>query len=96
MDSHPTVTSFQHIIRYVSLGARLSKLVKGANVDYVEQMNMLVTMSKCLQRRAKECDLAAADLKAVLEDELLNELTIRYVDYIEEPAGKDCIKEAIL
>ncbi len=57
---------------------------------------MLVTMSKCLQRSAKECDVAAADLKAVLEDELLKELTIRYVDYIEEPAGNDFIKEAIL
>ena len=96
VDSHPTVTSFQHIIRYVSLGARLSSLLKGANVDNVEQMNILVTMSKCLKSAAKECDIQASDLKAVLEDELLKELTVRYVEYVEEPAGKDFIKEAIL
>ena len=53
-------------------------------------------MSKCLQRKAKECDIESADLKAVLEDELLKELTVWYVDYVKEPAGKDCIKEAIL
>jgi len=96
IDSHPTVTSFQHIIRHVSLGARLSTIVRGANVDNVDCINILVKMSKCLQRKAKECDIESADLKAVLEDELLKELTVRYVDYVKEPAGKDCIKEAIL
>lgn len=96
IDSHPTVTSFQHIIRHVSLGARLSTIVRGANVDNVDCINILVKMSKCLQRKAKECDIASADLKAVIEDELLKELTVRYVDYVKEPAGKDCIKEAIL
>ena len=93
VDSHPTVTSFQHIIRYVSLGARLSSLLKGANVDNVEQMNILVTMSKCLKSAAKECDIQASDLKAVLEDELLKELTVRYVEYVEEPAGKDSLRK---
>ncbi|KZR96870.1 Uncharacterized protein APZ42_008553, partial [Daphnia magna] len=32
VDAHPTVTSFQQIIRYVSLGARLSTIIQGANV----------------------------------------------------------------
>jgi hypothetical protein len=62
----------------------------------VDCINILFKMSKCLQRKAKECDIESADLKAVLEDELLKELTVRYVDYVKEPAGKDCIKEAIL
>ncbi len=58
--------------------------MKGANVDNVEQINMLITMSKCLQGSAKECDVAAADLKAVLEDELLKDLSIT----LKNPQGK--------
>ncbi|EFX67538.1 hypothetical protein DAPPUDRAFT_261487 [Daphnia pulex] len=64
VDAHPTVTSFQQIIRYVSLGARLSTIIQGANVDNVEQMNILVTMSKCLKRQAKESDIRASDLRS--------------------------------
>lgn len=91
-----TVVSFLHLIRMVSLAVRLCTLVKGSNVDNVEHMNILVTMSKCLKRAAMEHDVEAADLRAVLEDELLMELTLRYVDNISEPSQNDYVKEGIL
>ncbi|KZS02441.1 Uncharacterized protein APZ42_000517, partial [Daphnia magna] len=96
VDSHPTVTSFQQIIRYVSLGARLSTILKGSNVDNKEEINVLVTMSKCLQRHAKECDVNASYLKAVLEDKLLKEISIRYVTQIDEPANSDFVKDILI
>jgi hypothetical protein len=90
------VTSFQQIIRYVSLGARLSTIIQGANVDNVEQMNILVTMSKCLKRQAKESDIRASDLRSVLEDKLLKEITIRFVDKINEPANYNFVKDILI
>jgi hypothetical protein len=90
------VSSFQQIIRYVSLGARLSTIIKGANVDNVEQMNILVTMSKCLQRQAKESDIRASELRSVLEDKLLKEITIRFVDKIDEPVNSNFVKDIFI
>ena len=75
----------------VSLAVRLCTVIKGSNVDNAEQMNILVTMSKCLKRSAKENDVHAADLRAVLEDELMKELNVLYVDNIDEPTQKDYI-----
>ncbi len=90
------MSSFQQIIRYVSLGARLSTIIKGANVDNVEQMNILVTMSKCLQRQAKESDIRASELRSVLEDKLLKEITIRFVDKIDEPVNSNFVKDIFI
>ncbi len=59
-------------------------------------MNKLVTMSKCLQQQAKECDVQAADLKAVLENELLKELTIRYVTELRGEEHPDFIRDIML
>lgn len=73
IDSLPTDTTFQQIIPYVSLGARLSTIIKGSNVySDVDTMYLLVTMSKCLQNKAKECEIPSLDLKSVLVDQLLN------------------------
>lgn len=87
-----TVVSFQHIIRMVSLAVRLSTVIKGSNVDSAQQMDILVTMSKCLKRTAMEQDVEAANIRAALEDELLKELTVRFVDNIEEPSQNDYVK----
>lgn len=85
VNSHPTVTTFQCVIRNVLLGAYLSSTVPGSNVDNVEQMNVLLTISKCLEQKVKECDIEASDLKAVMEDKLLKEITIRYVEMFPQP-----------
>lgn len=95
VDSYITVISFQQIVSMVSLCVRLNTVIQGSNVDSVEQMDILVTMSKCLQRAAKEWDVEAADLKATLEDELLKELIIRYVDFLNDSERKDVVKDAI-
>jgi hypothetical protein len=50
-------------------------------------------MSKCLRQKAKECDIAASDIKRALEDTLLKELTVRYVDSIPDPKKTDYIND---
>ncbi|KAK4003944.1 hypothetical protein OUZ56_005689 [Daphnia magna] len=92
VDSHPTVTSFLQIIRYVSLQSRLSflmKQVKGSNIDNKEPLEMLVTMSQCLQQHAKDIDITVKDFKEAIKDKLLAELTIRYVDDIPKGGKND-------
>lgn len=97
IDSLPTVTTFQQIIRYVSLGARLSTLIKGSNVDSsCDQMNLLVIMSKCLHNKAKECDISSSDPEEVLEDQLLKELTIRFVNTLPEPSTNDFVNNILV
>ena len=59
-------------------------------------MNILVTMSKCLQRQAKESDIRASDLRSVLEDKLMKEITIRFVDKIDEPVNSNFVNKDIL
>ncbi|KAK4030746.1 hypothetical protein OUZ56_024085 [Daphnia magna] len=53
-------------------------------------------MSKCLQRNSKECDVNASDLRAVLEYKLLKEISIRYVNQIDEPANLDFVKDILI
>ncbi|EFX61647.1 hypothetical protein DAPPUDRAFT_338581 [Daphnia pulex] len=92
VDSHPTVTSFLQIIRYVSLQCRLSclvKQVKGSNIDNKEPIEMLVTMSKCHQEHAKESDITVKEHKEAIKDKLLDELTIRYVDDLPKECTND-------
>lgn len=59
-------------------------------------MTVLVTMSKCLQRTAKECDVDVANVKNALQDELLKALTSRFVQSITESVENDVIKDAAL
>lgn len=67
IDSLPAVTTFQKIIRFVSLGVRLLTVTKGSNVDSdVNNKNMLVLMSQN----------TSADLKADLEDQLKSNLLL--------------------
>ncbi len=80
-------------MRYVSLLARLNTVIKGSNIDSSEQIVILVTLSKCLQHKAKQSDIAAADLKKSMEDTLLNELTTRYVDSLPNPKKIDYIND---
>jgi hypothetical protein len=92
VDSHPTVTSFLQIIRYVSLQSRLSclvKQVKGSNINNKELIEMLVTMSKCHQEHAKESDITVKEYKEAIKDKLLDELTIRYVDDLPKECTND-------
>lgn len=80
-------------MRCVSLHARLNVVIKGSNVDSSEDIKILVTISKCLSEKAKQSDLAADDLKKSLEDKLLKELTVRYVDSIPVQPKNDYIND---
>jgi hypothetical protein len=53
-------------------------------------------MSKCLQRQAKESDIRASELRSVLEDKLLKEITIRFVDKIDEPVNSNFVKDIFI
>lgn len=66
----PTVVSFLTIIRIVSFKSRVSILIKiqGSNVDNGDKMPFLVTMEKCWQRTAKQCDVDADKIKKEIED----------------------------
>lgn len=80
----------------MSLHVRNYSVLRGVNTYNAEDMNVLVTMSKCLQRCDKECDVAASDLKAVLEDQLLKDLTIRYVESVPNPSIMTYVKEVLI
>lgn len=80
-------------MRCVSLHARLNFVVKGSNVDNREDRKTVVTMSKC---KAKKGDLTAAELKRCIEDSLLKELTVRYVDYIQKPEKVDYVSDVVI
>ena len=45
----------------------------------------LVSLAKCLKKQAKDLDVSAATIKSCLKEELLQELTIRYVGEIPNP-----------
>lgn len=57
-------------------------------------MPILVTMEKYLQRTAKECDVYAGKIKIEIEDELLKEITNRFVDLIDDSQDKNVIIDA--
>lgn len=80
----------------MSLHARLNTLIKDANVDNSEQIAVLVTMSKCLQQKAKQCEISAKDLKQSIQDNLMKELAIRYVDSLPEPNKTDYMNDIVL
>lgn len=85
VNSHPSVTSWPQIIRYVTLQSRLNTARRNANIDDGEGVECLVSLANCLKKQAKELDVSAATIKCCLKKELLEELTIRYVGDISNP-----------
>lgn len=85
VNNHPSVTSWLQIIRYVTLQSRLNTARRNANIDDGERVECLVSLAKCLKKKAKDLDVSAATIKSCLKEELLQELTIRYVGEIPNP-----------
>ncbi|KAI9565536.1 hypothetical protein GHT06_009328 [Daphnia sinensis] len=67
VNSHPSVTSWLQIIRYVTLQSRLNTARRNANIDDGEGVECLVSLAKCLKKQAKELDVSAATIKCLME-----------------------------
>ena len=75
MDIH----SWHHIFRILSRYEPLAAVVQKANVD-LEKLQVLANYNKCYLNSFKECEATAAKIKKKLEDQLVDDLSIRYVD----------------
>ena len=55
---------------------------KNANIDNQEQLHVLVSYKNCLVHKFRECVKSAAEIKHALKDQLVKELSIRFVDTV--------------
>ncbi len=58
--------------------------VNKGNIDNAEEMCILAPYAKCFIDEFKECEKTVTDLKMTLKDQLLKEITIRYVDEVDQ------------
>ncbi|XP_045024772.1 uncharacterized protein LOC123469662 isoform X3 [Daphnia magna] len=87
VDTHPTATSFLHIIRMMSLYTPAKILLRNANVENDDHIRVLVDFKECLIKKFRDNAKAAADLRVAMKDDLMEELGKRYVN--ELPLSKE-------
>ncbi|XP_045026449.1 uncharacterized protein LOC123470331 isoform X3 [Daphnia magna] len=87
VDTHPTATSFLHIIRMMSLYTPAKILLRNANVENDDHFRVLVDFKECLIKKFRDNAKAAADLRVAMKDDLMEELGKRYVN--ELPLSKE-------
>jgi len=65
-------------------------------VDNEEKMELLVAYKRCLVDKFKECESDRVQVKLALKEQLLNELTIRYVDTMKEDIITDITRDELV
>ncbi|XP_057377380.1 uncharacterized protein LOC130698713 [Daphnia carinata] len=76
---------FQH--RALSITQTVKHKLQNANVNNFEEVRQLVSYNKCWADQFKDCERKASTIKALLKDELFEELSIRYNKIIYDLAG---------
>lgn len=70
-------------------------MVQKANVD-LEKLQVLTNYNKCYLDKFKECEATAAKVKKKLEDQLVDDLSIHYVDKISNTEEGDCTQNELV
>lgn len=83
IDNTPSAHSWLHIFRILFMHNLTKTAVKNGNVDDEDELKVLVGYKKCLVDRFKAIEAERKQAKLSLKDKLLSELSIRYVDHIE-------------
>ena len=66
------------------------------NVDSAENIRILVSYQDCLVNKFKACEQEAAQLRESFKAQLLEELSIRYVEVMDDPKSSDDIKDEMI
>lgn len=77
---HPTCKDSLYIFRMLALYSATARiLIRNSNVDQEEQLSNISSYKKCLLDRYKANTAALEEMKLLLEDKLLKELSIRFI-----------------
>ena len=69
--------------------------VKG-NIDNEENLRVLANYDECLVNKFKACEKEAAQLRESFKDQLLEELSVRYVEVMDDVASNDEFKRELI
>jgi hypothetical protein len=71
------------------------QVIRG-NVDSAESIRILVSYQECLVNKFKACEQEAAQLRESFKEQLLEELSVRYVTVMDDPKSSDDIKDEMI
>lgn len=80
IDDTPTAHSWLQIFRILSLYTQTKATVEKGNVDNDEDMTVLVSYEQCLLNKFKTCEKESTQIRESFKDQLLDELSVRYVN----------------
>ena len=69
--------------------------VKG-NINNEENLRVLANYDECLVNKFKDSKKEAAQLREYFKDQLLEELSVRYVDVMDDVASNDEFKMELI
>jgi hypothetical protein len=86
----------QYPDRVLALYNLTQNVVRNGNVDTEDQLSILVAYKKCLVARFKTCESQRKEFKQSLKDQLLPELTVKYVDKLENENHEDVTSDELV
>ncbi|KAK4026511.1 hypothetical protein OUZ56_027708 [Daphnia magna] len=96
IDDTPTAHSWLQIFRILSVyNPTKMHLVRG-NIDNEENLRVLVSYEECLLNKFKACEKEAARIRESFKEQLLEELSVRYVDVMDNQSSNDEVKHEML
>lgn len=70
--------------------------VSRGNIDDEENIRVLASYDECLVNKFKACEKDADQIRQSFKEQLLEELSVRYVAVMDDPESKDEIKDELL
>ncbi|KZR98131.1 Uncharacterized protein APZ42_006590, partial [Daphnia magna] len=96
IDDTPTAHSWLQIFRILSLYNPTKMHVERGNIDNEENIRILVSYEECLLNKFKSCEKESAQIRESFKEQLLDELSIRYVSVMEDQLSSDEMKDEII
>jgi hypothetical protein len=70
--------------------------VEHGNVDNEDNLRILVSYEECLLNKFKSCEKEAAQIRESFKEQLLEELSVRYVSVMEDQLSDDEMKNEMI
>ncbi|KAK4006168.1 hypothetical protein OUZ56_011323 [Daphnia magna] len=83
-DETPTAHSWLQIFRILSVYSLTKMHVVRGNIDNEENLRVLVSYQECLLNKFKACEKGAAQIHESFKEQLLEELSVWYVDVMDK------------
>lgn len=70
--------------------------IERGNIDNEDNLRVLVSYEECLLNKFKACEKEAAEIRESFKEQLLSELSVRYVTVMDDEMSTDETKDEMI